>query len=1176
MGLRYKGGLLSVNAPTISQARAPGVWSQSDVTIARAANTWPISGIDPYFENTTLLLHGDQTSNFLTDLSPNNFFASTNGNPQSSQFTPFFGDGYYSNFFNGSTDYLSLTNAAAFNLSTGAFTIELFANRIGDSSGGVATDYESLIGSNNGGSADWNVYYQRSTQKIVFYAAGTLIPQTSGTFTSNQWAHIAIVRDGSSNLAMFINGIRVLLTTSSAALGVNASGLKIANDNASNRVFYGNLSNISVVKGTAVYSPSSTTITVPTAPLTAIANTSLLTCGYNRFKDGSSNNFTITTSGTPKVVSVSPFANPSTGGSGAGYFNGSTDGLYNTSGAAVGNFGTSDFTIETFLYINAAISSPEWQIFENQPTTGSFQLYKAATTNNFCYGTYGVGGNVILSPANIPLFQWFHVAVCRSGSGTNNVSTYINGVRVAQFTDNNNYSTTGFSIGARNNGTVPFPGYISNLRTVKGTALYSGTTITVPTTTLTPVSGTSLLTLTSSNAQNNNIFQDSSQNYAVITRSGTPTQGALNPFGNLWSNYFDGSSSIVTPSSGQFAPAGAFTVSFWYCPNTISAQVLIGNYTSGLSTNWDIEITAAGRMDVYTNGSTVRISSATGAIVAGQWYFISLVRDSSNVITLRINGASQGTFTQSGTFGTATLPIYIGANSSGTAKSNCYLSNVFLNDGNAITTVPTVPTTAVSGTVLLTCQSNRFIDNSLVPQTLTLSGTPKVQPFSPFAPPLPYSTTVYGGSGYFAGTTDYLRLASSTLWNFGTGDFTVEFNVYAISSATASTETYYPFLGTDGSFTAGSLYNWLIQYVNQGGLNKLRFARKTTTTGGASDVNIDSNVFTLPLNQWSHFAIVRASGVIYFYLNGVSIGSGAYSGDISSTQGLVINASFGGATAQSVSWVPNGYTTNLRIVKGLAVYSGTSTGAANFVVPTGPLSATQSANPFGGSNTAAINASQTVLLTGMTNGAIIDNTAKNDLITVGSTRISTAVKQFGPSSIALNGTTDYLQFLPPANANGSGLFYAGASFTIEGWVYITSYQTTATYYNTVLADASGSSGTTMAWSVGTDSSNKPSIAWYDGTAKSAIGSTALPTSTWTYIAFVCNNGVVSIYVNGLSQGLIGTTTITTPNQTTGNLVIGVDRQKYWAGNLDDLRVTKGIARYTGPTCPVPAVAFPNQ
>ena len=50
----------------------------------------------------------------------------------------------------------------------------------------------------------------------------------------------------------------------------------------------------------------------------------------------------------------------------------------------------------------------------------------------------------------------------------------------------------------------------------------------------------------------------------------------------------------------------------------------------------------------------------------------------------------------------------------------------------------------------------------------------KIQPFSPFAPSAEYDSAVNGGSGYFDGTTDYLRLPSSSDFDFS-GSFTIDF-----------------------------------------------------------------------------------------------------------------------------------------------------------------------------------------------------------------------------------------------------------------------------------------------------------------------------------------------------------------------------------------------------------------
>jgi hypothetical protein len=69
--------------------------------------------------------------------------------------------------------------------------------------------------------------------------------------------------------------------------------------------FPGYISNLRIVNGTALYTSS---FSVPTVPLTAIANTSLLTCNSATIVDGSTNNFAITNNNTATVSSITPFA----------------------------------------------------------------------------------------------------------------------------------------------------------------------------------------------------------------------------------------------------------------------------------------------------------------------------------------------------------------------------------------------------------------------------------------------------------------------------------------------------------------------------------------------------------------------------------------------------------------------------------------------------------------------------------------------------------------------------------------------------------------------------------------------------------------------------------------------------------------------------------------------------
>jgi hypothetical protein len=85
--------------------------------------------VDPFFQNTVLLLHGDGTNgaqnNTFLDASTNNFTITRNGNTTQGTFSPFSKpDGRWGNFFDGSGDYLSIADNAALDPVGDDFTIE--------------------------------------------------------------------------------------------------------------------------------------------------------------------------------------------------------------------------------------------------------------------------------------------------------------------------------------------------------------------------------------------------------------------------------------------------------------------------------------------------------------------------------------------------------------------------------------------------------------------------------------------------------------------------------------------------------------------------------------------------------------------------------------------------------------------------------------------------------------------------------------------------------------------------------------------------------------------------------------------------------------------------------------------------------------------------------------------
>ena len=184
-----------------------------------------------------------------------------------------------------------------------------------------------------------------------------------------------------------------------------------------------------------------------------------------------------------------------------------------------------------------------------------------------------------------------------------------------------------------------------------------------------------------------------------------------------------------------------------------------------------------------STGTQNNVSTTTSPIVRNQWNHVVVTIDATTAATstikLFVNGVLLNTFT-SQNMSTQTAyyraPYIGGANSQFVSEFFGYISDfrilkgAFAYTGNY--TVPTTPLTAITNTVLLTCQSNRFKDNSTNNYALTINGTPKVYKFSPYASDASYPSDLFGGSAHFDGN-DYLT-GSSLSVNLGASDFCVE------------------------------------------------------------------------------------------------------------------------------------------------------------------------------------------------------------------------------------------------------------------------------------------------------------------------------------------------------------------------------------------------------------------
>ena len=624
------------------------------------------------------------------------------------------------------------------------------------------------------------------------------------------------------------------------------------------------------------------------------------------------------------------------------------------------------------------------------------------------------------------------------------------------------------------------------------------------------------------NGAQNNTFVDSSTNNFTITRNGTPTQGSFSPYGTLWSNYFGGSQFLTAPSNAAFGfGTGDFTIETWaYFAGVSTQQNFIDLRSTAGSTAPILYITATGVVN-YSVGGAALISSASNAVPANTWNHIALSR-SSGSSKIFVNGTQVGsTAADSTNFGTTIAAIGGVFNSTNTMTG--YLSNVRIVKGTAVYTSAftpsTTPLTAVSGTSLLTCQSNRFRDASSNNFAITVTGTPSVQRFSPFDPAAEYSTSVIGGSGYF-GTSNYLSFTGvNAAFQFGTGDWTIETWAYATTIQAQRICDFRP--SSNGAYpTVGMNSSGQFDYT------------------AMAAIRITGTTIAKP-NTWYHVAVCRSGTSTRLFVNGVQEGV-TYTDSTNYTvaSGRPIIAADGFSIGSS-AWV--GYLSDVRMLKGTALYTTT------FTPPTAPLTAI----------------TNTSLLLNTVNAGIFDNAMMNDLVTVGNAQVSTAVVKYGTGSLAFDGTGDWLTFVDSPNVQlGSG------DFTIEGWVNLS-----------LLGSARGifSKGTsTTGLSLAVNALNQ---VVFNYTASSLTGTTVLMATTWYHIAVVRSGsatGNVKIFINGTADATSGGAITDNFNQTNAGY-IGADRvgTSPMNGYIDDLRITKGVARYTANFTP-PTAAFPNN
>jgi hypothetical protein len=604
---------------------------------------------DPSFAYVPLLLNttstngqnnqGTTTTNGFLDSSSSPFTITRNGTPTQGSFTPYWPNGQWSNYFVAASSQTILTTQTQV-IPTGNFTIELFvyvtsstATQAFVSQGTSGSAGRTAIGIDNSSGAKW------------FCQVGGVFVYSSAAPVLNTWNYLAMTYNG-TQIALYLNG--TLLGSQLNVVNAQNEVLRISGLWTSPTAGYyldGYLSNVRV--SNTVRTVTST----PTAPFTSDANTTLLTCQGNRFVDVSGTPKTLTPSGGPLVQAFQPFSPTASyttalyGGS--GYFNGTDAYLtYNQTFA----LGTNDFTLEFWLNIPVDVAYPTnyWLWGWRNGTNNCPALYLAGVsgggnTINFTGGA----SNFLSNPNRIPTNTWTHVAIVRSGLGTNNLKMYINGAQVAQSSTTQSFTYTGTQpVGANpsgDGGLYPSNVYFSNFRIVNGTAVYTAA-FTPPTSPLTAITNTALLL----NFTNAGIYDAAAQN-DMVTGGTTQASSTITPKWGTTSMKFNGATTdyLYAPvNSADTFGSGNWTIEGWFNFSSVSGNQEMFSKESLNSAQSGIRCvltSARVQFQLSSNGSTYATTvSCSTALTTGVWYYLAFVRNGI-AITVYLNGTSDGT-----------------------------------------------------------------------------------------------------------------------------------------------------------------------------------------------------------------------------------------------------------------------------------------------------------------------------------------------------------------------------------------------------------------------------------------------------------------------------------------------------------------------------------------------------
>ena len=629
---------------------------------------------------------------------------------------------------------------------------------------------------------------------------------------------------------------------------------------------------------------------------------------------------------------------------------------------------------------------------------------------------------------------------------------------------------------------------------------------------------------------------DSANSSTNFVEQNGPEAATFTPYrSGGYSVYFDGSGDRLEIDSpiGDLSSTN-YTIEGWYYfltdPNSSTYLLWTLNDDGG---------NGYAQLQTLSSTTTLRLQQRGGAYLSdgtfdfdtNTWYHIATVWDGTNM-KVYVNGAEALTSTTN-VVQNAGNGLCVNGDGGGNLQFKGYIRDFRIVTSAVYTSAgfapPTEPLTAITGTDVLLCHLPYIADGSSNSYTVTPSNDAMTAPFGPYD----YSPWIadVGGSVKFVSTSNLRTTATAVnaVGNTATKEYTVEGWLYLESYPTTGGALFSK--GTSGTTAPGNAI--VVGQIRSAG------AVYCSVDGNFSSSHITTANGTLRLKEWCHIALTKTSaGLHTLYINGVS--KGTYT-KTNVNMSASTNAYIGGIMydPDAAARTLNGYVADVRVTDEV-IYTGA------FTPPTAPLSQT--------SNT-------TLLMQNKSDANIYDASASGTFDVGNDAASSTSSRKFSTSSsVVFDGTGDFLNI-----DNYTDLFQFGDNdFTIEGW-----YKADTTSSDHYIISFSGGTfnAATSHFGINIYQGNWRAGGFNDklvGGVGSGVN-TGIDTTTWHHFALVHASQNLKYYIDGTQIGSTVSTTGDTFNCGSTACIGGYHSSNgslNWDGYLQDIRITKGFARYT--------------